>query len=178
MKLAHILGGHVHALYTVHEPWMPDYDIRDVSGVAGIEPGWEAKPDGSFAPVAPPDLSVADLVACVEAIHASVLAAGIEVNVAAEGEPEKVVLCDGTNGTRASLALLALYGQINPLGTKLWIDNTGRPSALSGAECVALATRAGEWISGTYPVLAEVVGAIRATPPGITTRSQIESAFA
>ena len=104
----------------------------------------------------------------------SILAAGRIFNVAASGAAVSV-LCDGTNSTRADLALLALFGQANPTGTKTWIDNNGVSTVLTGAQFVTLATLAGNWVSDTYPALQTLLGEINATPPTITTTAQIDA---
>jgi hypothetical protein len=101
------------------------------------------------------------------------LAAGVTVNVAAAGEGAVPILCDGTNGTQASLALLALYGQVNPAGTKTWLDNNGEATILTGAELVQLATLVGNWITDTYAALAGLVDQIAAGT--ITTTDQIDA---
>jgi hypothetical protein len=102
----------------------------------------------------------------------AVLAKGETFNVAASGAAVNV-LSDGTNSTRADLALLALYGQANPTGTKSWIDNNGVVTALSGTELVTLATLVGNWISDTYPALQTLLGQIGAAT--VTTTAQIDA---
>jgi hypothetical protein len=114
------------------------------------------------------------LVAYAGASWAKLLAAGLIFNVAASGAAVNV-LCDGKNSTRADLALLTLFGQANPTGTKVWVDNGGVSTVLTGAQFVTLATLAGNWTSDTYPALQTLLGEINASPPTVTTTAQIDA---
>jgi hypothetical protein len=44
----------VQSLYSEQEPWMVGHDVRDVTDIDGIEPGWVAEADGSFSAPRPP----------------------------------------------------------------------------------------------------------------------------
>ena len=118
--------------------------------------------------------TVNDLRAYAAKAQAKVLAAGETFNVAASGATAINILCDGEQSTRADLALLALYGQANPTGSKTWIDNNGVATVLSGSELVTLATLAGNWITDTYASLTQIIAQITATTPTITTTAQID----
>ena len=115
------------------------------------------------------------LVAYAAASWAKLLAAGRLFNVATSGASAVSVLCDGKNSTRADLALLTLFGQANPTGTKVWVDNGGVSTVLTGAQFVTLATLAGNWTSDTYPALQTLLGEINASPPTVTTTAQIDA---
>lgn len=115
----------------------------------------------AIPPVSPPALppisptfTAPQLIGLLVAAQIKALATGITVNVAAPGDPAINILCDGTADTRASLAMLALYGQINLAGTKTWIANNGQSTTLTGLELVNLATKIGGWITDTYSILA------------------------
>lgn len=125
----------------------------------------------------PPAFPV-DLIGYAKAKQAALLAAGGTVNVAAAGAAPINVLCDGTSATRADLALLALFGQQSPTGTKLWLDNNGIATTLTGTQLVALATSIGTWVDNTYATLGTVLAGIAATPATITTTAQVDAAFA
>ncbi|MDR3461528.1 MAG: hypothetical protein P4L76_04335 [Beijerinckiaceae bacterium] len=106
---------------------------------------------------------------------AALLAAGRIFNVSASGAAAVSVLCDGTSGTRADLALLALFGQANPAGTKTWVDNNNVSTVLTGTQFVTLATVVGNWVADTYPALETLRGQIAATPPTVATIAQIDA---
>ena len=135
---------------------------------------WDAA-TSSVVAYAPPAAPV-DLKGYALQAQAEHLLAGQTFNVAASGATPVQVLCDGTNDTRADLALLALFGQDNPAGTKTWLDNTGKTTVLTGAQLVTLATLAGNWIADTYPALVGVMGGIAAGT--VTTTAEIDAAFA
>lgn len=145
--------------------------LTPVSDTAQV--GWLVAADGTVS--APPLLPV-DLRAYAVQAQAALLAAGQTFNVAAAAQPAAPVLCDGTSSTRADLALLALYGQNDPSGSKTWIDNAGKVTVLTGAQLVMLATLAGTWVSDTYAALASVVAGVAAGR--IKTTAEIDAAFA
>ena len=118
--------------------------------------------------------SAATLIARANANLVTYLATPIDFNVGTSSA-QVIVLCDGTNSTRADLALLALYGQSQPDGTKTWIDNFGKTTSLTGTQLVSLATSAGDWISDCYGALADIVSQITAAKPTITTTAQVDS---
>lgn len=97
-----------------------------------------------------------DLGAYADRRWKALLARGAEFNVAGDGEPPLMILCDGTNETRADLALLVLFGQENLTGTQSWTDNDGKVSVLTGMQFIRLARLAGMWVSATYPALAAI----------------------
>lgn len=119
-----------------------------------------------------------DLAGYARTKQAAVLAAGARFNVAAAGAPAKPILCDGTNPTRADLALLVLSAQADPTKSQTWVDNHGASTVLAAAEVIALATAAGTWMAGTYTALAKVLDGLAATPPAYTTTAQVDAAFA
>src|ERR1039458_629980 len=96
------------------------------------------------------------LVAYAENKQEALLDAGVAVNVAASGATAVNVLCQGTQKVHGSLALMALFGQTTPAGSKMWVDKNGVATVLIGTECVALATLAGTWIDNMYAALATV----------------------
>ncbi|MDR3503119.1 MAG: hypothetical protein P4L79_11135, partial [Legionella sp.] len=100
--------------------------------------------------------------------HNNVLMKGITVNVAASGQPPVNILCDGSSSTRADLGLLALFGQVNPTGTKTWVDNNNISTIITGLQCISLATQIGEWIDNTYVILGQILASISATYTGTT----------
>ena len=138
----------------------PELGFRAVPAGTAVAVGmtWDGSALGP-AP-APPPPTTADLSARARSAWSAVLAAGQTFQVAPQGSAPVEVLCDGTNPTRADLALLALYGQANPAGSKTWLDNMGRTTVLTGAELVTLATLAGNWVADTYPALATLLGQI------------------
>lgn len=119
-----------------------------------------------------------DLAGYARTKQAAILAAGARFNVAAAGAPAKPILCDGTNPTRADLALLVLSAQAAPTGSQTWVDNHGASTVLAAAEVIALATAAGTWMAGTYTALAKVLDGLAATPPAYTTTAQVDAVFA
>lgn len=102
------------------------------------------------------------------------LEAGIVVDVTADGQARKTVLVDGTNPTRADLAMLALFGKDYPTESKIWVDNNGVSTLLTGEELIALATAAGNWVSNTYAFVGSLLGEIASG--SITTTEQIDAA--
>ncbi len=123
----------------------------------------------------PPAAMTRDQMAPILAFYASYsqgvkLKAGVTVNVGTLLAPV-MVLSDGENSTRADLALLALFGQINPTGTQTWIDNNGVSTVLTGAQLVTLATAVGTWVSNTYAALAGLLAQISAG--AVTTTAQV-----
>lgn len=174
MRYAVISGGKVTNVIEAPANWTAPEGVQVVpSDTAEI--GWSYDGVSLTAPgfTAPP-LTAADLVASAKRMQEQVLATGITVNVAASGASAINILADGTNDTRADLALLALYGQANPTGTKTWLDNNGVSTVLTGVELVMLATLIGNWVSATYPVLATVIADIAAG--SVTTPAQIVAA--
>lgn len=131
------------------------------------KPSWSALATQAGKP------DIAALEARAQAAWSALLVAGQTFNVAASGEAAVNVLCDGTNDTRADLALLALFGQTSPTGTKAWLDNTGKVTILTGAQLVTLATLAGNWVSDTYPALVTLLGEIAAGT--VTTAAEIDA---
>ena len=119
--------------------------------------------------------SPASLVAYAQAAQRAVLTKGQTFDVATSGQPAVSILCDGTNDTRADLALLALFGQINPTGMKDWLDNNGKTTSLTGSQFVALATLAGDWVSDTYQTIGGIITGILASPPTVTTTAEIDA---
>lgn len=113
--------------------------------------------------------SVVNLPQYLSMVQNRVLSTGITVPVSSNTN----ILSDGTSSTRASLSLLALYGQLNPTGTKTWVDNNGVVTIITGAECVTLATNVGNWVSNTYATVGVVLGEIAANT--ITTTVEIDS---
>lgn len=160
-----IPGKHVPKLWT-----------DDVTNVADIAVGWVKGSDGKFAAPATVSPTAAALRAYAAARLAAVLAAGRTFNVASGDLPHDV-LCDGTNDTRADLAILALYGQANPTGTKVWVDNDGVSTTLTGAELVTLVTAAGTWIADGYAVLGSVLAGIAAAPPTVKALADVDAAL-
>lgn len=122
---------------------------------------------------AAPGPTVAQLEAYAETVWRACLAKGQTFNVAAAAAPAIPILCDGTNATRADLAMLALFGQANPTGTKEWTDNNKAVSTLTGTQLVALATLAGDWVSDTYPALNALNAEIAAGT--VTTTAEIDA---
>ena len=100
-------------------------------------------------------ITSSQLIAKLAEVQQRLLHTGITVNVAAPGDPVVNILCDGTSATRADLTLLALYGQVNPTGTKTWVDNNNIATVLTGTEMIRLATLIGNWITDTYATLAD-----------------------
>lgn len=113
--------------------------------------------------------SVVNLPQYLSMVQNRVLSTGITVPVSSNTN----ILSDGTSSTLASLALLSLYGQLNPTGTKTWVDNNGVVTIITGAECVTLATNVGNWVSNTYATVGVVLGEIAANT--ITTTVEIDS---
>lgn len=138
----------------------------------GAYQAWLA--DGN-TPAPTPGPTVGELVASAEKAWRTMLLEGQSFDVAASGAAAVPIFCDGTNDTRADLALLALYGQQNPAGTKTWVANNGVTTSLTGAELVTLATLAGNWVSDTYPALMTLIGDITAESPTVTTTAQIDA---
>jgi hypothetical protein len=116
------------------------------------------------------------LIAYAQARQQTLLAAGITVNLGASGQAAVPVLCDGTYPTMTDLALLGLWGQANPTGSKSWVDNNRVATVLTGAQFVMLATIVGNWVQSTYPDLLDIVNEITVQPPGITTYAAIDAA--
>ena len=176
MRFAVIASGTVVNVIMAEQGYV-DHQGRAVvqSDTAGV--GWNYNDSVFTAPVVTAaQLTAADLVSYSQMKQQALLKAGITVNVAASGSPTVNILCDGTNATRADLALLALFGQQNPTGTKQWLDNNDVVTTLTGTELVNLATLVGAWISDTYPTLVSVINQINASPPTITTIAQIDAA--
>jgi hypothetical protein len=111
--------------------------------------------NGLFTPK--PVISTLPFPIYADRVMASKLAAGITVNVAATGQTAVYVMCDGVATTQASLALLALWGQAFPAGTKTWVDNQGGSTQLKGVELVTLATDVGNWIDNMYAFLGQLL---------------------
>jgi len=131
--------------------------------------------DGTnFTRPAPPAPTKTQLIAYVTTKQQNILAAGVTVNVAASGAPAVEILCDGTSSTRADLALLALFGQANPTGTKIWTDNNGVDTSVTGTELIALATIVGNWISSIYPFASGLVGQVNSG--AVTTFVEVDAA--
>lgn len=179
---ASLSSGVVVELITLDGALVPGTDIPalwtdDVTAVAGIAPGWVKGSDGTFAaPVAP--APTGDMLRSYAATRlATTFAAGRTFNVAASDKPAKPVLCDGTNDTRADLAILALFGQGAPAGTKVWVDNDGVSTTLTGAELVALVTAAGTWIADGYATFGQVLAGIAASPPTVATLADVDAAL-
>lgn len=182
MTHALIQNGVVTRLLDDAEPglalFVADGHAVDVTGMESVAVGTTVTADGNFQAAISVEPSAADLAAYLGLAHERLLAAGIEVNVAATGAPGKPVLCDGIASTRADLALLALYGQGNPVGTKTWDDNDGVSSVLTGTELVTLATLVGTWISETYATRVAIRARIGAPAAPISTFAAIDAAFA
>ncbi|WP_158812074.1 hypothetical protein [Beijerinckia sp. L45] len=120
-----------------------------------------------------PAISTANLALYAAKVQTAVLAKGQTFNVATSGATAINVLCDATNDTRSDLALLALFGQQNPTGSKSWLDNNGNVTALTGAECVQLATLAGTYIDSVYAAMGTLLSQI--TAGTVTTTAQIDA---
>lgn len=100
--------------------------------------------------------------------HAAVLDAGIHVTVSSN-----TILCDGTPQTQASLGLLYLFGQQNPTGTKLWVDNNDVSTLITGQDCITVANTVDNWVNNTYITKSQIVANIVSN--NITTTSEIDS---
>lgn len=109
----------------------------------------------------------------VEYVLGNVLAAGISVNVAAEGAPEVRVLCDGKTSTIGSLGLLDAWGQRNATASRVWVDNNGSPTLLTGAQLVTLATLVGDWVNNVYAKSAQLYSQIAAN--ALTLVSEVDA---
>lgn len=110
--------------------------------------------------------------------QAMILADGKRFNVNPSGQPVFEILCDGSNPTRADLALLVLNAQANPNSTMNWVDNDGKTDVLTASQVVALAQQTGNWTAGTYGILGKILAGINATPPTVTTKDDVDAAFA
>lgn len=159
--------------------WTAVADHRGETWYTGATPV-EVEQLGDPAAFTPPLSATAtpDLAGYARYRQAAILAAGETFNVAASGQPAVNILCDGTNTTRADLALMVLNAQANSSATQTWIDNHGVSTVLSAAEIIQLAQLAGNWMSATYPVLGKILSGLTASPPTITTTTQIDNAFA
>lgn len=120
-----------------------------------------------------PTFSVAQLTAYLTHLKDVTLAKGTRINVAPSGAAAVDVLSDGTAGTLGTLGLLALAGQINPTGTRTWVDNDGEATVLTGTEIVALASLAVAWADNVYAFYASVCSKI--TKGEIATPAELDA---
>ena len=74
------------------------------------------------------------LTAYAQGAYENSLVQAVEVDV---GVP---VLVDAQPSTQSALNSLALWGTLNPTGTRTWVDNNEVSTVLTGAQFVALAT--------------------------------------
>lgn len=173
MRFAQVKDKVVINISEAPEGWtFPDDSVTTVaSDVAQI--GWSY--DGTdFTPPPPVPLTVPELLEYSDNAFKALLAAGRTFNVGSANAAVNI-LCDGTSATRADLALLALYAQANPSGSKTWIDNNGEATALTSVEIIALASQAGNWISDLYPAYTALVADITSANPTIKTIEDVEA---
>ena len=172
-------GSALSALLTIDDTALPKDALasitkawpHDVTALSGVTVGWLKTESGFTAPPVVPPTS-AQLSSHAAAVLAAILAAGKTFDLGGGVH----VLCDGTNDTRANLALFTLFGQANPTGTKSFVDNNGLTMLLTGTQLVTLATEVGTWIDAGYAALGGTLTAIR---NGLTTTyAEAETALA
>ncbi len=160
---------------TVHatDAWKdPEGRTTVASNVAGI--GWSY--DGTtLTPPPVAQATVAQLLSHAQRAFQLALAKGQSFNVAASGQPAVPALSDGTRTTRDDLAELADFGKANAAGTRVWLDNAGATTTLSGAQLVTLDTLVRAWVSATYAAHGTLLAAITAAPPTVTTIALVDA---
>lgn len=176
-----IQDGAVRAPASDEEIALGIFDIRDLSHVAGVAPGWVAHDDGSYSPPVVATPTVADLLAYASASQNAALAGVWSFNVAASGAPAHTVTTRLDD--RGQFAMLKVQG---------WLTlNAGRADAampysnidfsattLTPAEADSLVEQAAAVDERGYAILNVVAAKITAIPPGITTAAEIDAAFA
>ena len=151
--------------------------LVDVTSITGISDGW-VESNGTFAAPAPAaPMTVPQLLTSAQRAFQAALKKAQTFNVAASGQPAMPILCDGTRATIDDLAELADYGKANASATRIWLDNAGKSTMLTGAQLVTLDALVRAWRSATYTAHAILLAGIAAAPPTITTTAQV-SAFA
>ncbi len=147
----------------------------DVTAIAGIAPGWTTKDGTSFAVPLVVFPTSAQLLTRAQRAFQAALAKARTFNVAASGQPATPILCDGTRATRDDLTELAAFGQANAAATRVWLDNAGATTVLTGTQLVTLDALVRAWVSATYAAHATLLAAITATPPSVTTSAQVDA---
>lgn len=138
------------------------------------EIGW-AYDGKNFSVRVPRALTKDELVNYANAQQRKILTDGKSFNVAPSSSPAQMVLCDGTNNTRADLALLVIEAQADSTASGAWVDNTGVTTTLTAAQFIALASAVGPWVKTTYAVLSQIYADIASGKT--TTTAQIDAAF-
>lgn len=166
--LAHILEGQVHALYDTREPWMADYDIRDVAGVAGIKPGWLALADGRLVDPMLTERSTDDLLAYAAARRFAAETGGgflDGVPIATDRDSQSMIA--------NTVAYLAASGE-----TSVRFKGRSGFVTLTADQLTSIAKAVGAHVQACFATESALDAAITAASPTVTSFAQIDAAFA
>lgn len=160
--------------------WPADlYDVREVSAVAGIEPGWTANADGTYTAPPAPVYSAAQLTTHADVHLAAALSSGITGDVGSAGSPLVITADTTADGKANILGLLAAYsnGVKQSTDTTAWYQSSGVVQ-LTQAQLLVIARAVMAHTDAAYAAWHAAVAGITASPPTVTTYAQVEAAFA
>ncbi|MCJ2108019.1 DUF4376 domain-containing protein [Methylobacterium sp. E-041] len=170
-RYALIHDGVVRALSDQPDAWPTDlFDVRDVSAVEGVAPGWIAGDGGAFSspPAAPLPSKTDGLIAYAAAARYAREVGGIAVSGV------------GIATDRASQTMIAnayAYVQASGAASVEFKAESGWVT-LSAEQMKLIALAVGAHVQACYAVESRLDLAISATPPAVTTQAEIDAAFA
>ncbi len=112
------------------------------------------------------------LIPYVEAAYEKSLGVAVQVNVNPGGSP-LMILVDAAPATQNALNSLALWGTLNPSGTRVWTDNNEVSTSLTGAQLVALATAVFNRVESAFSLRTTTIAQVKSAT--ITLTSQIDA---
>ncbi len=115
----------------------------------------------------------AELVAYAEQKRATIENGGTSINLGTAEAP-LMISVDTTATGIANLCGLTLQATLNASFVATWFQASGHVT-LSSAQITALATAVAAWVASVYAVEASAVAATLATPPTITTFTEVDA---
>lgn len=164
-----ITDGVVRELFATAPALHRDLDVRDVSSVSGIAVGWVLRPDRTFSAPAAPALTPADLIGYAALQRWTRETGGITVSglpIATDDRSKTLII-----GARIQAGADSTY-------VAKWVATDGSIHDLPASAIIAVSNAVAAHVSACFAAFKDVADAINASPPTITSKAQIDAAFA